>query len=160
MSSRERWIVYPLLFLTFGITMRMALIEKYFPPKHLQIEEIVANQIRCNDMQSANRIASPSVIAAGVQCEAMQIVGPKGRPTVVVGTDAKTKGGSITTLSSAGAPGVLLKSTDAGGVAIASEFVKASVAPPKESKKPSASTSKEPEQERSKEPGNPKPAGQ
>jgi hypothetical protein len=97
MSTRERWIVYPLLFLTLGIVMR----DKIIPHRNLQVQGIAAEQIRCNQLQVdaalCNRLQSDGVIgAAGVQCGELAIIGPKGHPTVFLGTDPRTKGGIIT----------------------------------------------------------------
>jgi hypothetical protein len=38
MTSRERWIVYPLLFLTLGIAMR----DKVIPPQHFVAQAVTA----------------------------------------------------------------------------------------------------------------------
>jgi hypothetical protein len=97
MSTRERWIVYPLLFLTLGIVMR----DKIIPPKILQVQGIAAEQIRCSqlqvDMALCNRLQAGAEIVEGtVKCEDLVIIGPKGRPTVFLSTDPRTKGGMIT----------------------------------------------------------------
>jgi len=162
MSTRERWIVYPLLFLTLGITMRLALHDKISPPTSLQIEEIVAGQIHCNKLLAdqgvvAKQVQTDGIIAGGVQCGGLQVVGPNGRPTVLVVTDPKTKGGLITTLSPAGAPLVLLQPTDSGGVVVASECVKGSGVPSGKPKTPSAPSPKQPSKEPEKRPPNAAP---
>jgi len=149
MSTRERWIVYPLLFLTLGITMRLALHDKIIPPTRLQIEEIVAGQIHCNKLQAdqgvmagqvgcnqlqtdlavCNRLRSPGGIVTGnVQCGELQVIKANGQPTVLVGTDARTKGGLITTLSPTGTPLVLLQPTDSGGLVVA-EYISSTFVP-------------------------------
>jgi hypothetical protein len=104
MSTRERWIVYPLLFLTLGIAMR----DKIVQPNHLQTEDIVAAQIRCNRLQVeqvlCGRLQSlTGVVAGAVQCNELAILTPKGRPTVVMGTDSQTRAGAIETFSESGA---------------------------------------------------------
>jgi hypothetical protein len=48
MSTRERWIVYPLLFLTLGMVMR----DKFVPAAHFQAEEVTARQIHCSQLQA------------------------------------------------------------------------------------------------------------
>jgi hypothetical protein len=152
MSSRERWIIYPLLFLTLGITMRQATYDKWIPSTRIQAEEIVAGQIRCNllqvdqelgakrircdGLQSAGVIGAPGVAAGLVHADAVQILGPNRRPTVIIATDRNTKGGCLTTLSAEGTLGVLLQSTDSGGVVIASDIRKVRSVPAEQPKTP------------------------
>jgi hypothetical protein len=135
MSTRERWIVYPLLFLTLGIAMR----DKILPAARIQVGEITAGQIRCNELQVAKETASEQIHcnqlqvgqvvcnrlqsvggidAVGVQCREFQVVGSNGLPTVIVGTDPTSRGGLITTFSSIGAPLVCLQPSDSGGKVI------------------------------------------
>lgn len=147
MSTRERWIVYPLLFLTLGIAMR----DKVVPPKRLQVDEVVADRIRCKQLQADQEVAAGLVRSGqlqadqaickvtksrAIQCEEFAIAGPSARPVVLIGTEAKTKGGLVMTLSSKGVPQVLLKSADSGGVVVASEYkqVKVGEAPPEQPK--------------------------
>ncbi|MBU4399038.1 MAG: hypothetical protein KKE86_06840, partial [Planctomycetes bacterium] len=59
MSTRERWIVYPLLFLTLGIALR----NKILPPTHfggmettLKAGEIDVRRIRCGELQAGRAI--------------------------------------------------------------------------------------------------------
>ena len=68
MSTRERWIVYPLLFLTLGIVMR----DKIRAPGPFQANEVTAGQIHCGQLQVdqwlqgiAVRTFSAAGIAAG-----------------------------------------------------------------------------------------------
>ena len=53
MTTRERWIVYPLLFLSLGIALR----DKVIPPMHttsfnVTAHEIEADSIRCNKLRA------------------------------------------------------------------------------------------------------------
>jgi hypothetical protein len=98
MSTRERWIVYPLLFLTLGIAMR----DRPVSQGHFRQNELRAGRLHCDELL---------------------VDGPNGRPTVIARTDPTTKGGSIITLSAAGVPLVLLQPGDSGGVVLASDFV-------------------------------------
>ncbi len=67
MSNRERWIIYPLLFLTLGIAMR----DKIVPPR-LKAREVVvvsagapgavtADVIRCKHLEIVDRDKTPRV---------------------------------------------------------------------------------------------------
>ena len=66
MTTRERWIVYPLLFLSLGIALR----DKVIPPMHttsfaVTAHKIEADTIRCNTLQAGqaefNSMASDKV---------------------------------------------------------------------------------------------------
>jgi hypothetical protein len=105
MSTRERWIVYPLLFLTLGIVMRDKVCEIARPTVHAREDELVAGTIRCGRLEIAQDIR------IGV-----------GRPAVVLSTDPRTNGGVIETLSPSGMPLVRLQPADDGGVVLAKEF--------------------------------------
>jgi hypothetical protein len=53
MTTRERWIVYPLLLLSLGIALR----DKVVPPMHtttfaVTAHKIEADTIRCNTLQA------------------------------------------------------------------------------------------------------------
>lgn len=46
MSERERWIVYPLLFLALGASLRDKLLKQTFT-ETLRCEQLVCNEIHC-----------------------------------------------------------------------------------------------------------------
>jgi hypothetical protein len=130
MTTRERWIVYPLLFLTLGIAMR----DKIVPPARLQVGGIDAGQIRCNTLQAHQGVAADEIRCGQLQaveeigaphlkCVELEAVGRSGRRTVLLGTDAKTEGGLIKTFSRSGVPLVGLEPSDAGGVVRADAVV-------------------------------------
>ena len=138
MSTRERWIVYPLLFLTLGIVLR----DKFMPLKHLvavqlQAGEIAVAKIRCYQLEvdelicrkqlevdqlvcrkqlEANELACKRLEAVQLGCRALVVRGPNGRPVVVAGTDSNSQAGTVETFSANGVPQVRLFSTGAGGV--------------------------------------------
>jgi hypothetical protein len=98
MSTRERWIVYPLLFMTLGIAMR----DKVVPPAQLgnfrlQFE---AGEISCDRLQ----------------CHTLLVNGPNGQPVVAAGADATSRAGTVETFAANGMPLVRLFSNAAGGV--------------------------------------------
>jgi hypothetical protein len=108
MSTRERWIVYPLLFLTLGIAMR----DKIVPPARLgdlrtQVEagEVAAPRIRCNEIQVGR-----------VLCNALFVNGPNNRPVIAAAINPKTQAGVIETFAANGAPQVQIVSTESGGM--------------------------------------------
>jgi hypothetical protein len=180
MSTRERWIVYPLLFMTLGIVIR----DKVLPRGHLQANEVTAGRIHCNwlqvdqvattagmsvrslqcgdqvvtgkircgELRTDQVIAVNGLVVRGIQCGELVVVGPNGRPTVLAGTDSKTKGGLITTLSPAGTPLVLLQPTDSGGVVRAAQIVQSKMALPEKPKTSSPPITKVPSKESSNAP--------
>lgn len=96
MSTRERWIVYPLLFLALGTALR----DKFTDT--LRIGHVV-----CNRMEAGQS-----------ECGALVVRGPQGRPAIVASTDTRSHGGAIEIFSSEGVPLVQLGSPLAGGVVL------------------------------------------
>jgi hypothetical protein len=108
MSTRERWIVYPLLFLALGAALR----DKLIPPGHLgnpgmQFEAgtITTPRLRCQGLQ-----------AGQVVCERLMVNGPNDRPVIIAGTDNANRAGIIETFTAGGIPQVRLGSSDSGGM--------------------------------------------
>jgi len=119
MSTRERWIVYPLLFMTLGISLR----DKIKPPAHLgsrglQVEagEIVAGRIRCGQLQVQETAVCKRLESTRSECHALLVYGPTDRPVVVAGFDARTHAGLLETFAANGLPQVRLLSTPDGGI--------------------------------------------
>jgi hypothetical protein len=98
MSSRERWIVYPLLFLTLGIAMR----DKIIHPNHLQTENIAAAQIRCGQLTADSVVcdraqALGAVATPTVNCRELTVTGTNDRRAVVIAADPRTNVGVVKT---------------------------------------------------------------
>lgn len=123
MTTRERWIVYPLLFLTLGIVMR----DKWFKSP-VDAPIVTAGKIRCAQLEVGK-----------AQCGVLTIAGAKGEDRVLLGTSSNQSGvvelrgrdgktvfmagadktgrfGVVETFSSNGALRVQLSSNDEGGV--------------------------------------------
>jgi len=96
MTTRERWIVYPLLFLTLGIALR----DKIVPPVHLRCSELVCDR----------------VVSKQTECRTLVVRGPNGHPVIVAGADGKTHAGTLETFTAAGVPQVNLLSSGGGGM--------------------------------------------
>ncbi len=109
MSTRERWIVYPLLFLTLGIALR----DKYVPPKHFQAGEITANRLHCGQLEVAQ------LHVGQIACRELLVSGPNGRPVVVATTNPLNQSGVVETFSASGSPLVRFQSTEGGGLVTA-----------------------------------------
>jgi hypothetical protein len=78
MSSRERWTVYPLLFLTLGIALK----------------DKITGQI------GTSHVESKSVIANRVSCQSLSVTDNQGKPRVIV--SPTEEGGIIQTVSARG----------------------------------------------------------
>ena len=128
MSTRERWVVYPLLFLTLGTVMR----DKFVPQGRFGAMEVAAQDI------TAHTIHCARLDVTKIDCREMAVSGPRGRqrvhigsapggggrlvvlgkggePAVVAGVDATGSAGSVQILNAAGEAEVQLGSTRAGG---------------------------------------------
>ena len=134
MSTRERWIVYPILFLTLGLAPR----DKIVPPTQwggrtlrVQAGEVATERLRCNSQLRAGEIVAAQIRCKQVlvdnlvcqrmesgraECRTFWVSGPTGRPVIAAGSDAKTHTGVLETLSASGVPQVRLLSTPTGGV--------------------------------------------
>jgi len=122
MSVNERWVVYPLLFLTLGVALR----DKVVPPG-----EVAAEQVRCNRL-----------LVAEADCRVVQVAGSNGKggvrlgtlpdgagrievhggtdePLVRIGGGPGRKSGVVETFAPQGVPQVRLLGTDAGGAVAA-----------------------------------------
>lgn len=129
MSNRERWTVYPLLFLTLGIALRDKITGS-----------IMLRSVRCEELVVAGQDGKLHLrLGPGGRgtSDVMVIYGQQNNPSVSLGTvdgssgiltlhDARGKvqvvakstgnAGAIETLNSSGQPQILLGSNNAGGV--------------------------------------------
>jgi hypothetical protein len=128
MSTRERWIVYPLLFLTLGIVLR----DKFVPQRSLRVVELEVENARCNrlelDRLEAGRIdcqfvkiAGPSgedrvrMGVAGNDAGMLELCGRDGTRLLVAGADDSGRAGLLETFAGKGIPLVQVRSGDRGG---------------------------------------------
>ena len=132
MSTRERWIVYPLLFLTLGIALR----DKVVPPRQirceqLQVEKMICGeaeigqtarirQVLCNEAEVAQTARIRQMLCDRVEsgqsvCRSLLVSGSNGRPVVVAGMDPRSHNGLVEVLSANQLPMVELQSTEGDG---------------------------------------------
>jgi len=96
MSDRERWIVYPLLFLAIGLAMR--------------------NDLAMQDEEHGGEVDV-------VRCKALEVVGPEGKPTATISTNSNGDGfletgsasGEVQTRLGANVSGATLELLDRAG---------------------------------------------
>lgn len=112
MNSRERWTVYPLLFLALGLALR----DKIVPPSRfgalsVTSSEVAARKIECGEL-SAGRV----ICRGPAECGTILVQGPQGLPVVGMGADQKSNNGVIETFTADGKPLIQLQSSDRGGI--------------------------------------------
>jgi hypothetical protein len=147
MSPRERWIVYPLLFMTLGIAIR----NQFLPTNvvktmDLQANELTANTIRCNNLQVMDTtrskglefgsalgdqmlvknqlivndlLKSMRLLAQETAFSKLNITDEQGRPVIVMLEDKNSKSGAIQTMTADGVPQVQILSNKTGGLVLA-----------------------------------------
>jgi hypothetical protein len=139
MSTRERWIVYPLLFMTLGLAMR----DKVYPPSKfwagkVQAEEMDVKTVRCEQLEAASAVCGIAK-AAGLEVRELSVNGPKGghrvwlgvmqnqsgqmelygkdgQPVLVMGAEKTGRSGFLQTLAGDRSLQVLLHSLDGWGM--------------------------------------------
>ncbi len=107
MTNRDRWIIYPLLFLAIGLGLRCGIILQDLQQRlHLggARNVIEADTIQCKNIEAAH-----------ANFGQMQIIGPGGKPVVVLAIDPTTKSGVIETGTAEGLKQAELKSDPLGG---------------------------------------------
>jgi hypothetical protein len=113
MSPRERWIVYPLIFLTLGIALRDKLLYR------IKTNEVRAQRVICDELLAERLLVNRSTRMNQIECRTLVVQGTNGNPIAVVGADAATNNGLIETFSSHGVPQIRLQSNEGSGVVTA-----------------------------------------
>jgi hypothetical protein len=140
MSTRERWIVYPLLFLTLGIAMR----NQFLPTRTLGAVDLKAGELsaqniicdslivrqegKCNKLQFLDAQGQRLVAgyAESIQSKTgeaefrrVTVADEQSKPVIIMLEDPNSKSGVIQTMRADGAPQVQIRSNDTGGVVTA-----------------------------------------
>jgi hypothetical protein len=137
MTDRERWIVYPLLFLTLGIALRNQFLPtRRFGAVDLRAGELSAQRVVCKELITekgeclqqfqfnealAKHIGVLGLLeciqlkAANAECGGLVIADAEGRPVILAGADKNTQSGVIQTKNRDGMPLVQLGATEGGG---------------------------------------------
>lgn len=128
MSTRERWIVYPLLFMTLGIALRDKVLPSSKNLIRLDADEIRCNRLLANEVDGSNVECGVLTVAesGGQECLRMGVAGNKtgrlelcgndGKVVAVLRADESGKAGVLETFTTEGNPLVQLRSTEGGGV--------------------------------------------
>ena len=119
MTNRERWIVYPLLFLTLGLGMR----DKVAPPSPtfmrpgMNALNIRCVRLECQDLTVTGQNGEKRVRMGVTRNQAgqMEVYGSDHTLVLVAGADSAGRSGRLQTLAADTTPQVSLHSTDQGG---------------------------------------------
>jgi hypothetical protein len=103
MSTRERWIVYPLLFLALGTAIK---------PKVVPAERVICRNLEVVDDALEPRIR---LSAAGSNDGEIRILNRAGKAVVLLESDAAAGAGSIKTLGSNGQVQTTMAASASGG---------------------------------------------
>jgi hypothetical protein len=118
MSIRERWIVYPLLFLSLGISLRDQFLPSMRMRPGLSAAKLRCIELECQDLTVTGPDGSQR-IRLGVtskQAGQIELYDRHHRMLVVAGADPSGKSGSLETFAAEGKPLVRLRATDHGGM--------------------------------------------
>lgn len=122
MSTRERWIVYPLLFLTLGITMRDKVVPPDLKPLSVDTDEIRcrtlrADSVRCGDLtvvgKQDNRCVELGATTGGAG--QIEVFGPGGKLIFVAGASKQGGFGLCEVADAQGRTQTQLSANAAGG---------------------------------------------
>jgi len=125
MTSRERWILYPLLFLTLGIAMRGTVWRQgRFDAGEIAADdiaayrEITAGKIHCRQLVVTGPEGNEGVRMGMVPDRGgwLELCGKSGKKIVAAGADETGQSGVVETLNSEEVPQVQLWSNESGGV--------------------------------------------
>lgn len=92
MSERERWIVYPLLFLGLGTSLK----DKLVAPSVVKAERIECNQIQCRQQLSTNQLDAAQVtVAKSLAAGQVVVIDQKKQPRILLRTIPARQGDTV-----------------------------------------------------------------
>jgi hypothetical protein len=105
MTTRERWIVYPLLFMAIGLGLRSGLLlqemEKHAKPE-AALRKLASESVHANTIQSARGTFDQ------LSCHALTVLGPDNKPVVVIAANSQSHDGMIETIAGDGTQWLLI----------------------------------------------------
>ncbi len=108
MSERERWVVYPILFLTLGIALRDKMFQR------------VATKAVSTETSYADVSVSNKLRANVVECEKI-VVSSRGRPVITAGA-SRNGSGTIQTFGAGGQQLVVIEDNESGGMVTVTDY--------------------------------------
>ncbi|MHB1037427.1 MAG: hypothetical protein ACYC35_21125 [Pirellulales bacterium] len=132
MTSRERWTVYPLLFLALGISLKTKVSPTLKVPfvecEYLEVtHQLHAPLARCNQLSAAQlECQDLAVLGSGGKNRVrmgtgtngtgrIEVYGKKDKAIVAIGSDDAGRTGAVDTMTSEGVPQVSIRSSEIGG---------------------------------------------
>lgn len=103
MTSRERWTVYPLLFLALGLAFRAVA----FPFDKAVVQRLEAGTVECGEIRVSAHDGTTLVHIGRVKGAGggrIEIFGGEGQDALAVGTGTEPAGGVIELFDAAGEP--------------------------------------------------------
>ncbi len=128
MSSRERWTIYPLLFLALGASLRSKLTNSsdigVINSRLVKSTQVAAGRVQCDDLVVVGRIAivGPDgklrlqMGSTRDETGLLEVYGRGGRPVAKLAADPVTSSGVLNLQTTDGAPQVSARSGPHGGV--------------------------------------------
>jgi len=111
MSSRERWTVYPLLFLAIGLALRAVAL----PPERLDVDTLEAGRVVCGEIVVTSGDGTKLVHVGRVRGQGggrIEISDRDGREAVAIGTGPEGRDGTVEFFDAEGGTIGLLDATD------------------------------------------------
>lgn len=91
MSERERWIIYPLLFLAISAALK----DKIVTPMSIRVNQLEAKQITTGQITSSrakfDQTSSTDVFATTVVAKRISIIDKKNQPKVILDAENQDK---------------------------------------------------------------------
>jgi len=94
MTTRERWTVYPLLFLSIGLAVRAVTV----PPPTLEVDVLDANRVICGEIVVKSDDGTKLIHVGRVKGEGggrIEISDRDGREALAIGTGSAGRDGSL-----------------------------------------------------------------
>jgi hypothetical protein len=105
MSTRERWIVYPLLFLALGTAIKPKLMQQELRASNLPSTTLRVGRVECGELSILGEDDRPRVIArADAAGGEIQVIDNNRQHVVAIRADAATRAGLVETLNEKGRP--------------------------------------------------------
>lgn len=113
MTERERWTVYPLLFLALGVSLKDKLTYSV-NTKNLRCQTMVCNELAVIDTKGIPRVSAKlgALQAENLICRALVVPDAKGKSAVLVSSNQY--GGSVSTLGAGTGITCMLGNADVG----------------------------------------------
>jgi hypothetical protein len=118
MSTRERWIVYPLLFLALGTAIKPKLVPPELRGLEMASGNLQANRIICRSLDVVDDDSRPYIrmtTSNSTKEAEIQVINRRGKPVISLHADAATRAGLIETLNDDGRPQTAMMSSATGG---------------------------------------------